>query len=105
MRTTEREAVLRHFFRKEVETPLDGQITAVLIEMERIGVAHQDYPKLIDQLEQLNEIKAKHRRDPVKIDTIWMVLGNIGGILLIVAYEQKHVFASKGFTQIIRPKP
>jgi hypothetical protein len=33
-----------------------------------------------------------------------MILGNLMGILVIVAYEQKHVMTSKGFSQLIRPK-
>lgn len=85
-------------------TPIDVEIEMVLKEMRRIGVNHEEYPKMMTYLERLNEQKAKERRAPVSRDTIALVLGNLAGIILIVAYEQKHVITSKGFSQIIRPK-
>lgn len=55
-------------------------------------------------LEGLHRLKAEERRPPVSRDTMLLVAGNLLGILVIVAYEQRHVMTSKGFTQIIRPK-
>jgi hypothetical protein len=104
MRTTERKAMLRHIFEKEKATPVDALIDAVLEEMHQVGVQADEYPKLMAYLERLHEVKAKQRRDPVSRDTLALIGGNLLGILLIVAYEQKHVMTSKGFTQIIRPK-
>jgi len=46
----------------------------------------------------------KEHREPISRDTIALIAGNLMGILLIVAYEQKHVITSKGFGQVIRPK-
>jgi len=96
--------MLGYFSKREVTVPIDGQITAVLIEMDNVGVTSDDYPGLMTNLERLHELKAKARREQVSRDTIAIVAGNLLGILLIVAYEQKHVMTSKGFSQIIRPK-
>lgn len=92
------------FFKSEIPTPVDGLIDAVLEKMHREGVFSDEYPKLMTYLERLYEIKAKQRRNPVSPDTMAIVAGNLLGILVIVAYEQKHVMTSKGFSQIIRPK-
>lgn len=97
--------MLRYIFsNEEKRTPVDDQIDAVLKEMDEKGVTSEEYPKLMTLLERLNKIKAQSRRDPISRDTIVMVAGNLMGILLIVAYEQKHVMTSKGLNYIIRPK-
>jgi len=94
----------RYFFRNDTTEPIDGQIEAILNEMRTAGVNSDQYSELITKLERLNDIKTKARLDPVSRDTIALIFGNLMGILLIVAYEQKHVMTSKGFSQIIRPK-
>lgn len=96
--------MLRQFFKSEVPTMVDGLIDELLDEMHKAGVYSDDYPKMMTALERLYGIKAKQRRNPVSPDTLALVAGNLLGILVIVAYEQKHVVTSKGFNQIIRPK-
>lgn len=96
--------MLRYFFTNgEEPTPVDDLIEAVLEEMRVYGPAAPEYQELMGNLERLYELKAKNRPKPVSRDTIAIVAGNLLGILLIVAYEQKHVLSSKGMTQIIRP--
>ena len=104
MRTTERKVMLRQIFEKDKTVPVDALIDAVLEEMHKIGVTSDEYQKMMTYLERLYEIKAKDRQPPVSRDTIAIVAGNLLGILVIVAYEQKHVMTSKGFSQIIRPR-
>lgn len=97
--------MLKDFFSAEDKDEiLDKQIAAVSLEMDRIGVAHEDYSKMLDHLKTLYEIKAKKRRDPVSRDTMALIGGNLLGIFVIVAYERTHVSASKGFNQLLRPK-
>jgi len=84
--------------------PVDNQIKAILDEMELVGVNSDRYPVLMTYLERLDELKTKQRRTPISRDTIVTVAGNLLGILLIVAYEQKHVMTSKGFNQLMKPK-
>ncbi len=95
---------MRIFTKNETLTPIDGQIASVLNEMNEMGVDSEDYPKLLTYLERLNELKVKERREPVSRDTVASVVGNLMGILLIVAYEQKHVMTSKAFSHLIRVK-
>lgn len=96
--------MLSQFFRNDKGSQVDPLIDALLDEMHSVGVNSEEYPKLMTSLERLYDIKAKERRDVVSPDTLAIIAGNLLGILTIVAYEQKHVMTSKGFTQIIRPK-
>lgn len=105
MRPTERKCLLKYFLSNDPPATLvDGQIDDVLSEMQTQGVTSEEYPKLLRYLEQLNDMRKDERRPPLSIDTIVTVAGNLLGILLIVAYEQKHVMTSKGLSQLIRPK-
>jgi hypothetical protein len=96
--------MLGGFFRIEKNEGLDREIDAVLDEMQRKGVLSEDYPELLSHLERLQKIKETERLDPVSRDTLALIAGNLMGVLLIIAYEQKHVITSKGFNQIIRPR-
>ena len=92
------------FFRREQITRTDSLIDAVQEGMHEEGIHGEDYAKLLTYLERLHEIKVKERFDPVSRDTMATVVGNLLGILMIVAYEQKHVITSKGLNQILRPR-
>lgn len=94
----------RPSFRRKKETPhIDPLIDRVVEQMHTKGVDSDQYPSLLAYLERLHKIKTHERRELVSPDTIALIVGNLAGILLIVAYEQKHVITSKGFTQILRP--
>jgi len=94
---------MRRLFNKESgNTPVDKQIDAVLSEMDVKGVSSEEYPKLMSLLERLNKQKQQEKLPRVSRDTLFMVGGNLLGILLIVAYEQKHVLTSKGLNQLPR---
>lgn len=95
---------MRYLFTNESDTPIDEHITDVLTEMKTVGVNSDRYPDLMTYLERLHEVKARQRRDSVSPDTLALIAGNLMGILLIVAYEQKHVMTSKGLAQLLRPK-
>lgn len=85
------------------QTPIDIQIAAVLKQMNEIGVADENYTKMMAYLERLEKVKAHERKPRISRDTMLLVAGNLLGIIVIVAYEQKHVITSKGFPQIIKP--
>ena len=90
------------FWRKS--SVVDEPIDRVLTEMNTYGPDSPEYDKLVRYLERLNDVKANERQHfVVSPDTIAIVLGNLVGILIIVAYEQKHVMTSKAMGYI-RPK-
>lgn len=83
--------------------PLDVTIQALLADMEGEIPSSAKYGELLTRLERLYELKAKSRK-PVSLDTIWLVAGNLAGILVIVAYEQRHVFVSRAQAFLLKPK-
>jgi hypothetical protein len=95
--------MLRRFRKDDEPTPIDEQIDAVLASMTTYTPDSKEYQLLLGYLERLTNLKTKTRRQPVSPDTMALIAGNLLGILVIVAYEQKHVMTSKGFSQIINP--
>lgn len=83
---------------------LDEPIASVLREMEMTGPDTDEFPALLSYLERLSRLKTEKRQSRVSPDTIAIVVGNLVGILIIVAYEQKHVMVSKGLGFILKPK-
>ena len=92
-------------FRNTEPTPLDEQIDAVLKSMTMATPESEEYDTLLKHLERLNELKTKQRRAPVSMDTLANVGGTLLGILMIVVYEQKHVWTSKAFGFGIKKSP
>lgn len=84
---------------------LDEPIEKVLSEMNTYGPDSEEYPSLVANLERLVRLKAEEgSKSRVSPDTLAIVAGNLLGILIIVAYEQKHVIVSKGLGFILRAK-
>ena len=76
-------------------TNLSIAINRLLTEMDTYGPDSPEYPALVAHLKTLTKIrkaKPSYRVDP---NTMALVAGNLLGILVIVAYEQKHVMVSK----------
>ena len=97
--------MFRHLFKKdENEQILDDLIKEVSAQMDTLGPYSDEYPELMNKLERLCRVKNDQRSEPVSRNTLALIAGNLLGILVIVAYEQKHVLTSKGFTQLFRLK-
>jgi hypothetical protein len=89
---------------KRRDSIFDEPINRVLKEMSEYGPDSEEYPKLIAHLEGLTKMKAEERRNRISPDAMAMIAGNLLGILIIVAYEQKHVITSKGLNFVIKAK-
>lgn len=89
---------------KNKPSVIDEPIEQVLNEMNRVGPRSDEYPALVAQLDRLTEMKTQERKNKVSPDTLWIVGGGILQVLVIVAYEQKHVMVSKavGFIQKVK---
>lgn len=82
---------------------LDEQIASVLSEMSMKGVTHPEYPAFVERLAALNEIKTSSGRKRVSADTLVIAGVNLLGIILLMTYENKHVFTSRTAVSRIRP--
>lgn len=91
------------FVRKEAHI-LDAPIVKVLTELETYGPETPEYKIAIKHLDRLMKLKAKDSPKRISPDTMAIVVGNLFGILIVVAYEQKHVLVSKGLNFILKPK-
>lgn len=88
----------------EREQTLDDLIDEATTMLRMIGPTHEEYDDIIARIERLNKLKLEDKPESVSRDTLAMIGANLLGILIIVAYEQKHVFTSKAFGSILRPK-
>ena len=74
---------------------LSMTIDQLLNEMLTYGPDSPEYPALLKQLKQLNKIRTTSSpMKGVSPDTVVLAAANLAGILVIVAYEQKHVMVS-----------
>lgn len=81
---------------------LDAAINRLLDGMDNEDLDSEQYSKNLEHLERLSKLRTQERPGRVDLDTMVAVAGNILGIVIIVAYEQKHVMTSKGLG-FVRP--
>ncbi len=91
-------------FERNEPTIYDDLIQKILSEMHEYGPDTSEYSALMRHLEDLTRIRAGNRSSRISPDTMAIVVGNLAGILIIVAYEQKHVMTSKAMGFIIKTK-
>ena len=84
--------------------PLDAPIISLCSDMQTYGPETPEYAKMLSELERLYSLKEAQRRQRVSADTMMIVLGNIAGIVIIVAYEHGHVMVSKAKEYLIKPR-
>jgi hypothetical protein len=83
---------------------LDEPITNVLSRMNKCDMDSKEYGTLIEHLDRLNTMKAEERKTRVSRDTVWIVAGNLAGILAIVIYEQRHPMTSRAMNFVLQAK-
>ena len=92
---------------KRKQSVLDEPIALVLTRMNEFGPENEEFDNFVKYLDGLMKIKAEEEKRLRRIDpnTVLIVAGNILGILAIVAYEQKHVMASRALTFVNKTEP
>ena len=90
--------------RKKTEEHLDILIERVVSDMELYGPDSEEYTNLVKHLETLNRMKASKWWTRLSWDTVLIVLGNLLGILVIVAYEERNVITSKALSMTQKTK-
>lgn len=92
-------------FRKREPSKYDEPIAKTFASLKTYDTDDAEFSDAMDYLERLNKLKdAEKHLSRFSPDTIAIVLGNLFGILVIVAYEQKHVMTSKAMGFILRAK-
>ncbi len=91
-------------FNKNENQDLDRAIAEVMQTMQQCSPSSEEYSIAINHLERLYALKMGNHRARVSPDTMVLVMGNLLGILIIVAYEQKNVIGSKALGLIMKVK-
>lgn len=92
-------------FRREEPSKYDVVIDKCLEDMDTFGPDDAEFEMRLGHLERINKLKDTERsKSRVSPDTMAVVLGNLAGILLIVAYEQKHVMTTRAKEFMLRVK-
>lgn len=102
METTK--GVMLRILRWKKTSNLEGPIDALLEEMRVHDPEDKEYGVAVSYLERLTKLENEKKARKVSPDTIAIVLGGIAQVLVIVAYEQRHIFGSKGLGFILKPK-
>lgn len=89
---------------KEEDLKLSVVENTLLDDMVTYGPDSPEYPTLLHYLERVRELRKKDDRKRVSYDTVVQVMGTLGGILIIVIYEQKHVLTTKALTFLPKGK-
>ena len=87
------------------ESIYDEPIEKILEELRQQDPDSDEFRTALAHLSKLTEMKANTRwKMKISPDTLAIVLGNLIGIMIIVAYEEKHAITSKGLNFIKPPK-
>lgn len=87
------------------EANLEAAINKVLAEMQTKPSIDPEYLEMRKNLEALYALKAVDYADKPKglsADTLFLVGGNLVGILVLVGYERAHVMTSKAFSLLVK---
>jgi len=91
------------FWNKEAPL-LDSQIRVVLNRMDDAENDNEEYSTQLGHLERLIALQANAKRKLSLTDQQALIIGNLLGIVVIVAYEQHHVFTSKAKDLLLKPR-
>lgn len=78
-------------------------IDKLLDELETFGPETTEFSRTLMSLEKLVDLR-KNKTQRFSYDTLLIVSGNLAGILVIVAYESRHVMASKGMNLLLKTR-
>lgn len=89
---------------KAVDTKLEKVTENLLDEMLENGPDEEGYSANLDRLVKLHAVRQSNGRTLLNPNNMALVAGNLLGILIIVAYEQKNVLTSKAQNLLLKSK-
>lgn len=94
-------------WRKHRPSVLMEPIALILTKMNAVDPKSDEFDDLVTRLDALMRMKEREEDSRLSIDpnTLLIVAGNLLGILVIVAYEQKHVMVSRALGFVNRTEP
>jgi hypothetical protein len=83
---------------------LEDTIAAALKQLIDTPLGTDEYSAMLAQIKELYALKKSNTSESVSADTMWTVIGNLTGILLILNYERAHVVTSKAIGFVLKPR-
>lgn len=88
----------------ERDKALDAVEDTILSEMQMYGPEAAEFEPLLSNLERIHALRAERRKRTVSPDAMLGAVTTLGAILIVVAYEQKHVWTTKALMFLPKPK-
>jgi hypothetical protein len=88
---------------KKNQSELDEHIEKLHVELRTYSPQDPEYENALHNMELLIKLRASERRNPISKDMMLSSATYFLGLLLIVAYEQKHAVTSKGLGLLRKP--
>lgn len=95
--------MIKSLLKREV-TDLDKAIDKLYDKIDSVEPDSEEYDKYLEKLKKLEDLRDKSRSRRPSSDTVLLVVGNLAGIFIIVAYEHAHVMTSKAIGFIMKQK-
>lgn len=83
---------------------LEDVIRAALKQLIDEPLGTDEYDRKVDQIAKLYDLKKHSASEKVSKDTLYTVVANLAGILLILNYERAHVVTTKAVGFIMKPR-
>lgn len=91
--------------RKEKEpSALENAIDDLLFEMKKYDGESTEYAKMVTQLVKLYELKEIDKKEPVKLDTLVIVGGNLAAVIIVVLFESNHIMTTKAWQFLVKAR-
>lgn len=81
---------------------LDKAIASALEQLDAVPAYSDEYSKIVNQITALHKLKEANRFQRVSPDTLTIVIGNLLGIVIIVAHERVNVITSKALNFVMK---
>lgn len=89
--------------RKDQPTPLDDLIEDAYAALKGMDESTEAYETALKNLKELMEINAtEKKRTSVSPEAVLSAATSLGGIVLILLFEQKHVITTKSLSMLPR---
>ena len=86
--------------KKDKRTQTEKYVDTQIEELAKYTESSEDVKDVLELMEKRRDLKVK--KDRIKPDTLALIAGNLGGILLVLHYERFNVITSKAVQFIIK---
>lgn len=93
---------LDRFKKKVEENPFDSQLRAAMLDLQQYDTSSDEYKRQLDVVDRLIKIRQGEQPDKISRNTMLIVGASFAQLLVLIAYENKHVLSQKGFSSIMK---